>query len=115
VLNIRLPEQAITVLEQARDQILSLLDRAGFEPKMSVWKIESAGSANHYAGTCRMHARQEFGMLNAWGRMHVADNMAVADSSAFTTNPEKNPVLTSMTLAARAADRLASEIKSGDL
>jgi len=39
----------------------------------------------------------------------------VADSSVFTTNPEKNPVLTSMTLAARASDRLAAELKSGDL
>lgn len=115
LLNIRLPEPAITVLEQARDQILSLLERGGFEPKLSVWKIEAAGSANHYAGTCRMHARPEFGMLNGWGRMHVAANLSVADSSAFTTNPEKNPVLTSMTLAARAADRLASELKSGDL
>jgi len=47
--------------------------------------------------------------------MHVASNVVVADSSAFTTGPEKNPVLTSMTLAARAADRLAAELKSGDL
>jgi choline dehydrogenase-like flavoprotein len=47
--------------------------------------------------------------------MHVAPNLVVADSSVFTTNPEKNPVLTSMTLAARAADRLASELRSGDL
>jgi choline dehydrogenase-like flavoprotein len=62
-----------------------------------------------------MHASPEFGMLNSWGRMHVAPNLVVADSSVFTTNPEKNPVLTSMTLAARASDRLASELKSGDL
>ena len=114
-LNIRLPPEAFTVLEAAREQILSLLSRAGFEPRQEVWKIEAAGSANHYAGTCRMHHKPEFGMLNAWGRLHVAANVVVADSSAFTTNPEKNPVLTSMTLAARAADRLASEMKSGDL
>jgi choline dehydrogenase-like flavoprotein len=87
----------------------------GYEPTVSVWKVEDPGNSNHYAGTCRMHASPELGMLNAWGRLHAVPNVAVADSSVFTTNPEKNPVLTSMTLAARAADRLAQEIKSGDL
>lgn len=114
-LNIRHPPEAATVLEEARDQIVSLLARAGFEPKLQVWKIEAPGSANHYSGTVRMHASPELGMLDAWSRMHAARNVVVADSSAFTTNPEKNPVLTSMTLAARAADRLASELKTGDL
>jgi choline dehydrogenase-like flavoprotein len=114
-LNIRLPPESRTALDQARDHIVSLLARAGFSPQVRVWNVESAGSANHYGGTCRMHASPEFGMLDGWSRMHVASNVVVADSSAFTTGPEKNPVLTSMTLAARASDRLASEIKSGDL
>jgi choline dehydrogenase-like flavoprotein len=39
----------------------------------------------------------------------------VVDSSAFTTGPEKNPVLTAMALAARAGRRLADELKAGDL
>ena len=114
-LHIRHPPDAARVLEEARDHIVSLFARAGFEPRVDVWRIEPIGNSNHYAGTCRMHASPEFGMVNAWGRMHVAPNLVVADSSVFTTNPEKNPVLTSMTLAARASDRLASELKSGDL
>jgi choline dehydrogenase-like flavoprotein len=114
-LHIRHPPEAARVLEEARDQIVSLFARAGFEPRVDVWRIEPIGNSNHYAGTCRMHASPEFGMVNAWGRLHVAQNLVVADSSVFTTNPEKNPVLTSMTLAARASDRLASELKSGDL
>ena len=114
-LHVRLPPEAYTVLEEARDQMVALLTRAGFEPKVRVWKVEGAGNSNHFGGTCRMHASPQFGMLDAWSRMHVASNVVVADSSAFTTGPEKNPVLTSMTLAARASDRLASELKSGDL
>jgi choline dehydrogenase-like flavoprotein len=47
--------------------------------------------------------------------MHAVPNVAVCDSSVFTTTPEKNPVLTSMALAARAANRLAADLKSGDL
>jgi choline dehydrogenase-like flavoprotein len=114
-LEIRLPKEAHEVLEQTRDQIVQLLSRAGFQPQVRVWKVEAAGNSNHYAGTCRMHASPEFGVVDAWSRMHAATNVVVADSSAFTTGPEKNPVLTSMTLSARAADRLASELKSGDL
>lgn len=62
-----------------------------------------------------MHASPELGMLNAFGRLHAVSNVAVTDSSVFTTTPEKNPVLTSMALAARAANRLADDIKRGDL
>jgi choline dehydrogenase-like flavoprotein len=47
--------------------------------------------------------------------MHAVPNVVVADSAAFTTGPEKNPVLTAMTLAARASERLARDLKSGDL
>ena len=114
-LEIRLPKEAHDVLEQTRDQIVQLLSRGGFQPQVRVWKVEAAGNSNHYAGTCRMHASPEFGVVDGWSRMHAAANVVVADSSAFTTGPEKNPVLTSMTLSARAADRLASELKSGDL
>jgi choline dehydrogenase-like flavoprotein len=114
-LNIRHPPEAQVVLEEARDQVLELLRGAGYEPRMRVWKVELVGDANHYAGSCRMHDSPEFGMLDRWSRVHDVPNVVVADSSAFTTGPEKNPVLTSMTLAARAADRLASELTSGDL
>jgi choline dehydrogenase-like flavoprotein len=114
-LHIQHPAEAVTTLEDARDQLLQLLEDAGWSPRVSVWKIEDPGNSNHYAGSCRMHARPELGMLNAWGRLHAVRNVMVADSSVFTTNPEKNPVLTSMTLAARAADRLANELKAGNL
>jgi choline dehydrogenase-like flavoprotein len=114
-LNITHPPEARTVLDRTRDQIIQLLSRAGWEPNARVWKIENAGSANHYAGSCRMHESPEFGVLDGWSRMHQVGNVVVADSSAFTTGPEKNPVLTSMTLAARASERLAEEIRSGDL
>jgi choline dehydrogenase-like flavoprotein len=36
----------------------------------------------------------------------------VVDASAFTTGVEKNPTLTAMALAARAADRIAADLKS---
>jgi choline dehydrogenase-like flavoprotein len=109
------PAEALPPLEEARDAMLELLGAAGCDPRVSVWKVEPAGNSNHYGGTCRMHASPELGMLNAFSRMHAVPNVAVCDSSVFTTTPEKNPVLTSMALAARAANRLAADIKAGDL
>jgi choline dehydrogenase-like flavoprotein len=114
-LHVSHPAEALAPLEEARDALLALLAGAGFSPKLSVWKVEPAGNSNHYGGTCRMHASPELGMLNGYGRMHAVRNVVVADSSVFTSTPEKNPVLTSMALAARASRRLADDLQSGDL
>lgn len=114
-LHISHPPEALPPLEEARDALLALLERAGLSPKLSVWKVEPAGNSNHYGGTCRMHASPQLGVLDAFGRMHAVRNVAVADSSVFTSTPEKNPVLTSMALAARAASRLADDLHGGDL
>lgn len=114
-LHIRHLPRAIQALEQTRDEIVELLTDAGMQPHTRTWKLEPAGNSNHYGGTCRMHASPEFGMLDSFSRIHGVPNVVVADSAAFTTGPEKNPVLTAMALSARAADRLAQEISSGDL
>lgn len=114
-LHIRHPPESERLLNQTRDEIVELLTRARLGPRLRIWKIEHAGSANHYGGTCRMHRSARLGMLDAWGRLHSVRNVVVADSAAFTTGPEKNPVLTAMALSARASDRLARDLKAGHL
>ena len=71
------------------------------------------GSSVHYAGSVRMHASPQFGVLDSWNRMYDVPNVAVVDPSCFPTGPEKNPTLTAMALAARAADRLADDLRAG--
>jgi len=80
---------------------------------MRLWKIEQLGNSIHFAGTCRMHESPRFGVLDAWSRMHAVPNVMVADSSAFTTGPEKNPALTAMALSARGSDKLARDLRAG--
>jgi choline dehydrogenase-like flavoprotein len=113
VVNITHPPESTKVLEEARDQLIELLSRAGLSPASRLWKVEAPGVSVHLAGTCRMHDSPDFGMLDRWGRLHAVANVMVADSSAFTTGPEKNPVLTAMTLAARASDRLVHDLHRG--
>ncbi len=112
-LHINYPPESATALTDARDRLLNLLDRAKLRPRTNLWLIDAVGSAIHFAGTCRMHASPRFGMLDAWSRLHAVSNVIVADSSAFTTGPEKNPVLTAMALAARAGNRLAEDLRTG--
>ncbi|HEX7623593.1 MAG TPA: GMC oxidoreductase [Anaeromyxobacteraceae bacterium] len=109
---------AATVLGDAGvDTVLleaGFLTSAGWEPRVRVWHIEAPGNSVHYGGTCRMHASPRLGVVDRFCRVHGVPNVAVADSSVFTTGPEKNPVLTAMALAARASDRLAQDLQNGD-
>jgi choline dehydrogenase-like flavoprotein len=114
-LHLRQPPEAREALEKARDDLVDVLRLGGLRPRVRAWNIEPVGESVHYGGTCRMHASPQFGMIDAWSRLHAVRNVVVGDSSAFTTGPEKNPVLTAMALAARASRRLAEEIKQGDL
>ena len=68
------------------------------------------GTSVHFGGTARMHARPELGVVDAHSRVHGAGNVYVGDMSVFTTGPEKNPTLTSMALAIRAADHLVATV-----
>jgi choline dehydrogenase-like flavoprotein len=113
VLRIRFPPEAAQTLEAARDRLVGLLDQARLKPSVDVWVTDPVGGAVHYGGTCRMHASPEFGMLDGRSRLHAVPNVVVADSAAFTTGPEKNPVLTAMALAARASQYLADDLRTG--
>jgi choline dehydrogenase-like flavoprotein len=114
-LHVTYPAEAEKALEGARDDLTKVLEGAGLKPRVRTWRVEPVGNSKHYGGTCRMHASPRFGMIDAWNRLHAVPNVAVVDSAAFTTGPEKNPVLTAMTLAARAGHRLAEELRAGDL
>jgi len=114
-LHVRHPPEAGPALHRARDDMAEVLARAGLRPQVRLWHVEPVGESKHYGGTCRMHASAKYGMLDRWSRLHAAPNVAVGDSAAFTTGPEKNPVLTAMALAARAANRIAEDMKAGTI
>ena len=77
--------------------------------------LEANGSAIHEHGTCRMGADPKTSALNAFNQMHEVKNVFVVDGSAFPTATEKNPTLTILALSWRATDRLAEEMKRGNL
>lgn len=110
VMSLKHEPLALQTLERGRDDLLDILQRAGWQPRLKVWHVEPPGNSVHYSGTCRMHASPRFGVVDGRSRVHGVPNVVIADSSVFTTGPEKNPVLTAMALAARASDQLAREL-----
>lgn len=104
-------DAALRNLISGRDRFRDVMRDAGLSTEILNPGHElRPGSSVHFAGTVRMHADPQFGMLDSWNRMYDVPNVAVADMSCFTTNPEKNPTLTAMALAIRAADHLADDV-----
>jgi choline dehydrogenase-like flavoprotein len=111
--HIRYDESAEHNIAAAREQLATVLHAAGNPSTVrSTLPRLVPGESIHYGGTVRMHHSAKYGMLNEWNRLHAVDNVAVVDASSFTTGPEKNPTLTVMAVAARAAHRLAVDLKT---
>jgi choline dehydrogenase-like flavoprotein len=101
----------IANLADARQRLREIFAEAGLRLTVAGPVLGRPGSSVHFGGTVRMHEDREFGVLDRWNTIHDVPNVVVCDSSCFTTGPEKNPTLTAMAIAARAADRLARHVK----
>ena len=65
-----------------------------------------AGFAAHDVGCVRMGEDPKTSVLNRFNQTHEVKNLFVVDGSSFTTFPEKNPTLTIVALAIRAAENI---------
>jgi len=77
--------------------------------------ITPGGSVSHEVGGARMGADPGKSVTNRWGRTHDVPNLVIADGAAFASSADKNPTLTIMALAWRAAEQLAAGLKGGNL
>jgi choline dehydrogenase-like flavoprotein len=69
--------------------------------------------STHNLGTCRMSARPEDGVVNAFGQAHDVKNLFVSDGSQFTSGAAANPTLTIVTLAIRQSEYIAEQMRQG--
>jgi len=65
------------------------------------------GNTRHIGGTMRMGENADTSVCDAFGRIHTAPNVVVADGSTFPTFGAVNPTLTIMSVALRNATALA--------
>jgi choline dehydrogenase-like flavoprotein len=73
------------------------------------------GSVIHEVGGARMGKSARDSVLDEWGRVWGVENLSVVDGAAFPSHPHKNPTLTIMALAWRAADHVRELARRGDL
>lgn len=96
----------------ARLHMLAVMGAAGYNSTIAQVEPQlHPGASAHYGGTARMHHSKQHGVVDGFNRMFDAPNVIVCDASSFTTGVEKNPTLTAMALAVRAAEQLADDLK----
>jgi len=71
------------------------------------------GWSIHEAGTARMGNDPKTSVLNKFNQCHDVKNLFVVDAACFVSASEKNPTLTILTLAMRAADYIAQAMRQG--
>ena len=84
-------------------------------PKPPELALKKGGEIIHEVGTARMGADPRTSVTDSYGRCWDVDNLYIGDGAVFASKAHKNPTLTIMALAWRAADYLADQAKKGNL
>jgi choline dehydrogenase-like flavoprotein len=97
-----------------QDRALELLAQS---PATKVWAppIREATRAVHLLGTCRMGNEPKTSVINADHRTHDVPNLFLCDGSSFVTSGRGQPTMTIQALAFRAADRIATAARRGEV
>jgi choline dehydrogenase-like flavoprotein len=111
-LHIRYDRATTDNLVTSRERLRSVMADAGLAITLpGPFRELKPGTSVHYSGTARMHDDPRHGVVDGVGRVHDAPDVIVADTSVFTTSPEKSPTLASMAIAARSCDHLATALR----
>ncbi len=105
-------------LAMAKDAIETqreMFEAAGIEILSERTTPLPPGWSIHEEGTARMGDDPKKSVLNRFNQCHDLKNLFVVDAASFVSASEKNPTLTILTLAMRAADYIAEEKRSGRL
>ncbi len=76
--------------------------------------MRPGGQVVHEVGAARMGADPRTSVVSATSNTHEVPNLYMIDGAAFASNPHKNPTLTILALAWRAADHLTGALARGE-
>jgi len=103
------------MLEDFKEQMTEMLDKAGFENITYIDTKQAPGLDIHEMGGVRMGKDPKTSLLNKWNQLHECKNVFVTDGACMTSMATQNPSLTFMALTARAADYAIKAIKKGEI
>lgn len=96
-------------------QARTMFEAAGIEVHESSSSLLPAGWSIHELGTARMGNDPRTSVLNPFCQSHDVKNLFVMDGAGFVSAGSQNPTWTIMALAWRSSERLAEELRKGNL
>jgi choline dehydrogenase-like flavoprotein len=99
----------------AVDTMCEVTQNAGFEVLAKNKLPNPPGYSIHEVGTCRMGDDPKKSVLNRWSQSHDHKNLWLVDGAGFVSSGWQNPTMTILALSMRASERLAEEMKKGNV
>ncbi len=104
-----------------QESIAAILDAMGGrfsrQPSISdpIKAVKEGGKTIHEVGGAIMGSDASMSVTNQWCQVWDVPNLVIADGATFPNTADKNPTLTIMAVAWRAADHLMGELKKGNI
>jgi len=108
-------DNEFNMARDAVDTSLELAQAAGFEVLSKNYDPNPPGYSIHELGTCRMGDDSRSSVLNKWNQSHDIKNLFVVDGSSFVSAGWQNPTITITSLAMRASEYLAEQMRLGNV
>jgi choline dehydrogenase-like flavoprotein len=103
----------------AKQTFAAMIEAMGGTPHQKQFvgeeSIERPGWIIHEVGGAIIGADPKKSIVNQWNQTWDIKNLFLCDGAPFASNADKNPTLTIMALAWRAADHIVEELKKGNL
>ena len=109
-------ENEIAMVRDEREQCRAIIEAAGGKVLgFSNENLKPHFDGENLVGTVRMGRDREKSVLDPQNRTHDVNNLWVLDGASFTSYNEKNPTLTVIAVAMRAAEHLAEALRRGEV
>ncbi|MBS1822782.1 MAG: GMC family oxidoreductase [Acidobacteria bacterium] len=97
------------------DTMAAMAEAAGFDILVKNYEFNPPGYSIHEQGTARMSDDPKKGVVNRWSQSHDMKNLFITDASVFVSAGWQNPTITMCSLAMRASEYLAEEMRKGNV
>ena len=108
-------DNEVNMAKDMVDTTAAMAEAAGFEVLVKNYEFNPPGYSIHEQGTARMGDNPRTSVVNKWNQSHDIKNLFIADASVFVSAGWQNPTITICTLAMRASEYLAEEMRKGNV
>ena len=114
-INTKYGQNEINMAKDMVDTTAAMAQAAGFEVLAKNYEFNPPGYSIHEQGTARMSDDPKKGVVNQWNQTHDIKNMYITDASVMVCAGWQNPTMTMCSLAMRASEHLAEEMRKGNV